>query len=73
MRSKKNGNGQRKKEAKAVDIPLQTKVYVSTFDKIDKKNFIDSMFNLKGVSKKHNFSPKIVKRYFNMHGGNASL
>ena len=63
----------REQEQTLVKIPEQTKAYVSTFDKIDKKNLIDSRFDLKGISKKHNFSPKIVKRYYNMHGGNASL
>ena len=66
-------DGGRKKEATAVKIPHQTKVYVEEFGKIDRNNFQNSRFDLKGQSKCHNWSPKINKRYFNIHDGNASL
>ena len=64
-------NGVRDRHSTAVKIPLQTKVYVSEFDKIDKKNLNDSRYDLKGISKKHNWSPKINKRLYNIHNGNS--
>jgi len=54
-----------------IKVPYQTKVYVETFGLIDKKNLKDSRFDLKGISKKHNWSPKINRRYYNIHCGNA--
>ena len=64
-------DGIRDKESTAVKIPLQTKVYVNEFGKINKKNLKDSQFDLKGISKCHNWSPKINKRYYNIQGENT--
>ena len=57
-------DGSRDKQATPAKIPPQTKVYVSEFGKINRKNFKDAQFDLKGISKCHNWSPKINKRYF---------
>ena len=71
-RRRKGDDGRREKDPTAVQVPRQTKVYVETFHIIDKKNMKDAIFDLKGVSKKHNWSPKINRRYYNIHGGNAA-
>ena len=66
-RRKRNKNGTRDQLPSWVKIPEQTKRYVETFFRIDQKNKHDSQFNLKIVSKKHNWAPKIVMRLMNMH------
>ena len=55
----------------AVKIPLQTKAYVSDIDKIDKKNLKDSKYDLKGHSKKHDWAPHLINRFFNVNSGCA--
>ena len=70
-RRKRGNDGVREQDPTPVKIPLQTKKYVKTFGKIDNKNMKDAQFDLRGISKKHNWSPNINKRYYNMHGGNA--
>ena len=72
-RRKRNEDGTRDQFATCVKIPAQTRRYVETFFRIDQKNKRDAMFDLKMVSKKHNWSPKIVMRLMNMHLGNASI
>ena len=64
-------DGHREMNSTPVKVPLQTKVYVDTFDRIDKKNLKDLRSDLKGILKKHNWSPKINRRYYNIHCGNA--
>ena len=74
FRRKKNKDGGRDMVATAVKIPLQTSAYTHKFFKffkIDKRNQKDAQFDLKGVSKKHNWSPKLILRLFNMNSGNS--
>ena len=73
FRRKRNADGGRDRISSAVKIPLQTKAYVSDFDKIDKRNLADSKYDLKGHSKKHNWAPKLINRFYNINSGCASV
>ena len=70
-RRMRGDDGKREKHPTPVKIPLQTKWYTDTFGIIDDKNGKDAVFDLKGESHCHNWSPKINKRYYNIHSGNA--
>ena len=72
FRRKRNADGGRDRLSSAVKIPLQTKAYVSDFDKIDKRNLVDSKYDLKGHLKKHNWAPKLCNRFYNINSGCAS-
>ena len=45
--------------------------YSLTFHQIDKSNQKEASYDLGGNSKTHNWSPKLVFRYFNMNNANA--
>jgi hypothetical protein len=73
MRRKRNLDKSRDQHQSAVKIPEQTKAYTRKFFKIDHRNLKDAKYDLKGQSKKHNWSPKLGLRFFNVNTGNASL
>ena len=56
-----------------VKCPAQNKDYSKTFHEIDKANLKAATHDLKGHSKKHNWSPKIVFRAFNINNTNAYI
>ena len=47
-RRRRDDDGRREKDPTPVQIPMQTKAYVNTFNRIDKKNMKDGWFDLKG-------------------------
>ena len=71
FRHKKKEDGGRDKDSTAVKIPAQTKKYVYTFSSIDQRNNKDTKYDLKGHSKRHNWAPKLIIRFFNINCGCA--
>jgi hypothetical protein len=70
---RKKVNKVREREKSEVRCPMQNRDYSRQFHWIDKGNGKEAKFDLKGDSKLHNWSPKLVFRLFNMHDANAYL
>ena len=70
-RRKKNENGKRERTQSEVPCPEQQKYYSETFHLIDKENGKEAKYDMGGHSKKHNWSPKIFWRLFNIALSNA--
>ena len=73
LRKRKSADGSREKEHTMANCPAQNKDYSKTFHEIDKANLKAATHDLKGHSKKHNWSPKIVFRAFNINNTNAYI
>ena len=70
-RKKQGEDGKRERSQSAVSCPRQVKDYCETFHLIDKGNKNEATYDMGGQSKKHNWSPKLVFRLFNMSMNNA--
>jgi hypothetical protein len=70
LRRRKVGK-KREREKTEVQCPMQNRDYSETFHWIDKGNGKEAKYDLKGSSKLHNWSPKLVFRLMNMHDCNA--
>jgi hypothetical protein len=68
---RKNKSGARTMNQTPVPCPVQMKEYSETFHLIDKGNGNEAKYNMTGKSWKHNWSPKLVFRMFNMALNNA--
>jgi hypothetical protein len=66
-------NKKREREKTEVRCPRQNRDYSAQFHWIDKGNGKEALFDLKGSSKLHNWSPKLVFRLMNMHNSNAYM
>jgi hypothetical protein len=66
LRKKRDEVGKRERHKMEVPCPAQTKDYCATFHLIDKGNGAEALYNLGGRSRVHNWSPKLVFRFFNM-------
>ena len=63
----------REREKMEVQCPMQNRDYSWTFHWIDKGNGKEAICDLKGSSKLHNWSPKLVLHLMNMHNANTYL
>ncbi len=66
MWRRKDDSGSRRMNQTSVPCPAQMKEYSKTFHLIDKGNGKEAKYNMAGKSWKHNWSPKLVFRMFNM-------
>ena len=71
LHRKKGADGKRELEHMLVKCLEQNKTYSLTFQQIDKSNAKEAQYDLRGQSKKHNWSPKLVLHFLNMNNSNA--
>jgi hypothetical protein len=71
LRKMRDEDGKRERHKTEVLCPAQTKDYCNTFHLIDKGNGAEASYDLGGKSRLHNWSPKLVFRFFNMALNNA--
>jgi hypothetical protein len=73
MRRRKDHSKTRAMHQMPVPCPAQMKEYSKTFHLIDKGNRKEVKYDMAGKSRKHNWSPKLVFRMFNMALNNAYI
>jgi hypothetical protein len=66
MQRRKDDSGSRRMHQMPVLCLAQMKEYSKTFHLIDKRNGKEAKYDMAGKSRKHNWSPKLVFRMFNM-------
>ena len=72
LKRKKREPGRRREQDRSnVSCPSQNKVYSKTFHQIDKGNKNEARYDMAGMSRTHNWTPKLVFRLFNMALNNA--
>jgi hypothetical protein len=71
MRRRKDNSGSRTMHQMPVPCLVQMKEYSETFHLIDNGNGKEAKYDMAGKSRKHNWSPKLVFRMFNMALNNA--
>jgi hypothetical protein len=71
LRKKRDKDGKRERHKMEVPCLAQTKDYCATFHLIDKGNGAEASYDLGGRSRVHNWSPKLMFRFFNMALHNA--
>ena len=70
-RKKREADGRREQHKSEVKCPSQNKDYSKIFHLIDKGNKNEAKYDLAGMSRTHNWTPKLVLRLFNMAFNNA--
>ena len=67
LKRKKRGPDKRREQVRSdVSCPSQNKDYSETFHQIDKGNKNEARYDMAGMSRTHNWTPKLVFRLFNM-------
>ena len=73
MLHKMRVDGKRDRDKSEVPCPVQMKDYCKTLHLIDKGNGAKAHYDMGGKSRKHNWSPTLVFRLWNMSLNNAYL
>jgi hypothetical protein len=73
MQRRKDDSGSRTMHQMPVPCPAQMKEYSKTFHSIDKGSGKEVKYDMAEKSRKHNWSPKLVFRMFNMALNNAYI